>query len=68
MNAREAAWQPAEVVARALEPQAGLIGQLGMAGFRAIASHGACLIGLASTCGAASPRGSPSASQLRSIR
>ena len=33
MNGREAARQPAEVVARALEPQAGLIGQLGMAGF-----------------------------------
>jgi len=33
MNAREAAWQPAEEAASVLEPEAGLIGQLDMAGF-----------------------------------
>ena len=33
MKAREAAWQPAEEAASVLEPEAGLIGQLDMAGF-----------------------------------
>ena len=33
MNAREAAWHPAEEAASALEPEAGLIGRLDMAGF-----------------------------------
>jgi hypothetical protein len=33
MNAREAAWQPLEEAPSALEPEAGLVGQLDMAGF-----------------------------------
>ena len=33
MNARETAWQPAEEVASAIEPEAGLIGQLDTAVF-----------------------------------
>src|SRR5215831_6660645 len=33
MNSREAAWRPAEEAASVLEPEAGLIGQLDMAGF-----------------------------------
>ena len=33
MNVRETAWQPAEEAAAALEPEAGLIGRLDMAGF-----------------------------------
>jgi poly[(R)-3-hydroxyalkanoate] polymerase subunit PhaC len=33
MNARETAWQPAEEAAAALQPEAGLIGRLDMAGF-----------------------------------
>ena len=68
MNAREAAWQPDEEAASALEPEAGLIGQLDMAGFGrslvAVLARPAWLVTVEQRL-RADPR---SASQLRSIR